>query len=117
MQAELSEKHSAVTYANSQLQEQQERYIMLQKKAEAESSEAAAAAATQVEQSAKVAQQLQAQLNAAQLHRDRLQSTCDVQSRSITDLTAELLVSEASAKELQVSLVACLCKCCNLVYS
>ena len=114
MQAELSEKQAAVVYADSQFQEQQGRYIMLQKTAEAASSEAAAAAATQMEQSAKVAQQLQADLAAAQLRGDKLQSTCDVQSKSNKYLTAELSVLNAAADNLQVSLLSCFCKCCNL---
>ena len=109
----MSEKEAAVACTNSQLQEQQERYIVLQHKAQAESSQAAAAAVAQTEQSEKLAQQLQAQLEAAESRGDGLESAYDVQGKKIKDLTAELSASKTSASKLQVCVVSWLCKCCN----
>lgn len=106
MQAELSDKKAAVAQTNSQLQEQQERYIALQDKGEAESNKAAAAAAMQTEQSEQLAQQLQAQLETAQSRGDGLQSAYDVQGKTIEELTAELSGSKAAAGKLQVSVVS-----------
>lgn len=109
----MSEKDAAVACTNSQLQEQQERNIAMQHKAKAESSKAAAAAAAQTKQSEKLAQQLQAQLEAADSRGDGLQSAFDVQGKKIKDLTAELSASKTAAGELQVCVVSRLCKCCN----
>lgn len=106
MQAELSEKQAAVAKASSQLQQQQERYIILQQKAEADSKEAARAAATQTERYKKLGQQMQEERNAAQKHRDGLQSVCDAQGKKVQDLTAELSAAKASVKQLQVSCVS-----------
>ena len=105
MQVDLSEKESGIACANSQLHKEHERYLMLQNKAEAESNEAAAAAATQMQQSEKLVQQLQAQLDAAQLHGQGLQSMRDILSKKNEDLTAELSGSKASAESLQVSFI------------
>lgn len=79
--------------------------MTLQNKAKAESNEAAATAATQMQQSEKLAQQLQAQFNAAQVHGEGLRSTCDILSKRNEDLTAELSGSKASAESLQVSFI------------
>lgn len=103
-------KEAAIARTHSQLQEQQERYTKLSHKAEAESNEAAAAAATQMEQSEKMAEQLRAQVGAAQLRGDRLQSSCDAQDQSFKDVTAELASSKACAETLQVSFMAHLCQ-------
>lgn len=105
-QAELSEKAAATACAKNQLQEQQEGHIMLLNKAKAESSEAAATAATQIEQSQKLVQQLQKQLETAVSRGDGLQSACDIQGKEIKDLTAELSASKASAGKLQVRVVS-----------
>ena len=105
MQIDLSEKEAAIACANSQLQEEQARNITLHNKAEAESSEAAATAAAQMQQSEKLAQQLQAQVDAAQLHGEGLQTTCDNLSRKNEDLIAELSGSKVSVENLQVSFI------------
>ena len=114
MQVDLSEKEAAIACKNSQLQEEQEHYIRLQNKAEAENNEAAATATTQMQQSEQLAQQLQAQLDAARLHGKALQSTCDTLSRKSKDLTAELLASKASAETSQVSLIILAAKAATL---
>ena len=116
LQAQLSEKQAAIAYANGELQQQQERYITLQNKFEADSREAAATAATQVQQTEKLKQQMQTQLDAAQQHGERLQSLCDSRCRENDQLTTELSEVQASAEEAQVSFASCPCGCCSLVH-
>ena len=55
-----------------------------------------------MQQSEKLAQQLQAQVGAAQSHGEGLQSICDILSKKNKDLTAELSGSKASVEDLQV---------------
>ena len=57
----------------------------------------------QMQQSEKLAQQLQAQVGAAQSHGEGLHSICDILSKRNEDLTAELSGSKASVEDLQVS--------------
>ena len=116
LQTQLSEKQAAIAYASGELQQQQERYITLQNKAEADSREAAAAAARQVRQTKKLKQQMEIQLDAAQQHGERLQSLCDARGREKEQLTTELSEAQASAEESQVSFASCHCECCSLLH-